>query len=72
MPTTEEPEHHRRDGQHDAEDPPELGVLAAGLAGIALGEGATLIVDRAEMLRQADRQNIFVISVPMTKEAAGG
>jgi UDP-2,3-diacylglucosamine hydrolase len=47
-------------------------AMRAGLAGIALGEGATLIVDRAEMLRQADRQNIFVVSVPMTEEAAGG
>jgi UDP-2,3-diacylglucosamine hydrolase len=36
----------------------------AGLAGIALGEGATLVLDRAETLRQADRLNLFLVSVP--------
>lgn len=35
----------------------------AGLAGIAVGAGSTLVLDRAETVRAADRAGLFVVSV---------
>lgn len=37
----------------------------AGLAGIAVGQGSTLVLDRDETVREADRLGLFVIGVPL-------
>jgi DUF1009 family protein len=57
-----------KQGQDLRVDMPAVGprtvkeAARAGLAGIALGEGATLVLDRTETLRQADRLNLFLVS----------
>lgn len=38
-------------------------AAAAGLAGIALGAGATLAIDRAAMIAEADRLGLFLIGI---------
>jgi DUF1009 family protein len=37
-----------------------LGAYAAGLAGIALEAGAALVMNRAELVQEADRLGLFV------------
>jgi DUF1009 family protein len=50
-------------------DLPTIGVntieqcKAAGLAGITLEAGKTLVLNRAEVIRQADQANIFVVGI---------
>jgi DUF1009 family protein len=39
-------------------------VLAAGLAGIAVVAGGTIIADADQLVRAADRANIFVVGIP--------
>jgi len=40
----------------------------AGLAGIAVGAGSTLIIDRDRTIREADRRGLFVIGVEPTED----
>lgn len=57
-------------GQETRADRPTIGpqtvALAAegGLRGIAAEAGATLVVDRSEMIRRADAAGLFVVGVP--------
>lgn len=44
-------------------------AMAAGLAGIALEAGRTLILDRQETLRLADEKGIFIVGVEPDKES---
>ena len=56
-------------GQERRVDRPAMGprtvVVAAetGLRGIAAEAGMTLVIDRAEMVRAADRAGLFVVGV---------
>lgn len=58
-----------KSGQETRVDLPTIGcdtierAIAAGLAGIAVEAGATLVVDRAELVRRADQAGLFVIGV---------
>jgi DUF1009 family protein len=57
-------------GQERRADLPAIGpatiaaVAAAGLRGIAIEAGATLVLDRAAVVAAADRAGIFVVGVP--------
>jgi DUF1009 family protein len=42
----------------------------AGLQGIAVGAGGTLLLDEAAMVRAADRLGLFVVGVEPAPEAA--
>jgi hypothetical protein len=56
-------------GQEQRVDRPTIGVhtvvlaAEAGLRGIAAEAGATLILDRAEVIRAADEAGLFVVGV---------
>lgn len=44
---------------------------AAGLAGIAVGAGETILLERAEMIREADAARIFVQGMPSSAAVVG-
>lgn len=57
-------------GQETRVDLPTVGpdtvtrAAAAGLRGIAVEAGGTIIVDRAELIERADREGLFVVGIP--------
>jgi len=46
-------------------------AAAAGLAGIALGAGQTLVIERARMIAEADRLGLFLVAVDPNGAIAG-
>lgn len=58
-----------KDGQDFRVDLPAIGprtvrnAAKAGLDGIAYGAGRTLVIDEAEMVREADRRGLFILGV---------
>jgi DUF1009 family protein len=42
----------------------------AGLLGVAVGEGTTLVLDRDETVRAADRLGLFLIGIGRTSTGA--
>jgi DUF1009 family protein len=67
----------RKPQQEDRADLPTIGVptvegaAAAGLAGIAIEAGGTLIVNRAAVVAAADEAGLFLIGVPLAGDAGG-
>ncbi|MFC0218415.1 LpxI family protein [Pseudochelatococcus lubricantis] len=65
-----------KEGQDFRVDLPAIGprtmVLAAkaGLDGVAYGAGRTLVINEADMLREADRRGLFVIGIPPDEAGA--
>jgi len=59
-------------GQERRADLPTIGprtiaaAVAAGLRGVAVDAGSTILIDRAELVAAADRAGIFVAGVPAT------
>ena len=59
-------------GQERRVDLPTIGpgtvqrATAAGLAGIALEAGQSLIIDRAAVVRAADDANLFIVGIRVT------
>ncbi|MBX6322015.1 MAG: LpxI family protein, partial [Rhodospirillaceae bacterium] len=59
----------RKPQQQSRADPPVVGprtiegVAAAGLRGIAIEAGATLVLDRADVVRAADALGLFVVGI---------
>lgn len=64
-------------GQETRADIPTIGTdtvraaCAAGLAGIAVGAGKTLVLDRAELVKLADSEELFVTGIRPTDYVAG-
>lgn len=60
-----------KDGQDFRIDLPAIGpktvrnAAKAGLDGIAFGAGRTLVIDEADMVREADRRGLFVVGLPL-------
>jgi DUF1009 family protein len=56
-------------GQNDKADLPAIGVdtvrqiAAAGISGIAVEAGSTLIIDKENMIREADKAGVFIIGI---------
>jgi DUF1009 family protein len=67
-----------KQGQDLRVDMPAIGprtikeAARAGLAGVAVGEGATLVLDQTEALRQADRLNLFLVSTRTSESSILG
>ena len=65
----------KKPGQERRADLPTIGVstvtavAAAGLGGIAVEAGGTLVMDRVAMAAAADRAGVFVIGVPVPDDA---
>jgi DUF1009 family protein len=65
-------------GQETRADLPTIGVTtveaarAAGLSGIAVEAGGTLIVDRAAVIKAADSAGLFIIGIDVPDERAEG
>ncbi len=63
-------------GQERRVDLPTIGIstvrnaAAAGLAGIAVDAGGALIVDRAAVIAEADRRNMFLYGMPPATDGA--
>ena len=38
--------------------------VKAGFSGLALGAGSVVMIDRAAMIREADRAGLFIVGVP--------
>ncbi len=65
----------KKQGQESRADLPTIGVptvtavAAAGLSGIAVEAGGTLVMDRIAVAAAADRAGVFVIGVPVPDDA---
>lgn len=63
----------RKSGQDDRVDLPTIGVetiraaARAGLRGVAIEAGGTMIMERDEVVREADEQGLFVIAIEIAK-----
>ena len=64
----------KKPGQESRADLPAIGlstvdtVTGAGLAGIAIEAGGTLVIDREAVIEAADAAGLFVIGVPLAEE----
>jgi DUF1009 family protein len=64
----------KKPGQESRADLPTIGVSTvdtvteAGLAGIAIEAGGTLVIDREAVIKAADAAGLFVIGVPLAEE----
>jgi hypothetical protein len=64
----------KKPGQESRADLPTIGVSTvdtvteAGLAGIAIEAGGTLVIDREAVIEAADAAGLFVIGVPLAEE----